>query len=156
MKRHENADVIEMTQGCRWNIILTFFNFDFMITGGRIRSARLVRGMTQQELADASSLTLRTIQRIEADEVSPSSHSLRSIGMVLGQDFLSHEVVLKKPYSFEVNFKIDDMNQFIHDLKILIRNNWKVLLIIFIIVYVITNYSDIKSGILDGWKDAGR
>jgi len=57
-----------------------------------------------------------------------------------------------KPYEFNVTLKITDMNQLITDLKTLIANNWKLLLLIFVIVFFISNYTDIKSGILDGWN----
>lgn len=42
------------------------------------------------------------------------------------------------------------MKQLIIDLKNLFRNNWKILLIIFIIVLLILNYTEIKSGLTDG------
>jgi len=46
------------------------------------------------------------------------------------------------------------MNQLMNDLKTLVRNNWKTLLWIVLVVFFISNYDDIKSGILDGWNDA--
>jgi hypothetical protein len=43
------------------------------------------------------------------------------------------------------------MQKLIVDLKTLISNNWKVILLIAIIVYLIFSYPDIKQGIIDGW-----
>ena len=45
------------------------------------------------------------------------------------------------------------MNQFYNDLKKLIKKHWEtIILIIFILLILIeSNYSDIKSGILDAW-----
>ena len=109
--------------------------------------------MTQQELAERSSLTLRTIQRIEANEVNPSNYSLKSIGEALGEDFLSQEPALEKPFSFEFIIKINDMNQLVNDLKTLVRNNWKLLLVIGLIIWVVSNYTDIKAGFMDGFNN---
>jgi hypothetical protein len=46
------------------------------------------------------------------------------------------------------------MNQLINDLKTLVRNNWKTILWIVLVVLFVSNYEDIKSGIFDGWNDA--
>jgi hypothetical protein len=43
------------------------------------------------------------------------------------------------------------MQKLIADLKTLISSNWKVILLIAIIVYLIFSYSEIKQGIIDGW-----
>jgi hypothetical protein len=45
------------------------------------------------------------------------------------------------------------MQKLIEDLKTLISNNWKVILLITNIVYLIFSYSDIKQGIMDGWMN---
>jgi hypothetical protein len=45
------------------------------------------------------------------------------------------------------------MQKLIADLKTLISSNWKVILLIAIIVYLIFSYSDIKHGIMDGWMN---
>lgn len=57
-----------------------------------------------------------------------------------------------KPYEFNLTIKINDMNQLINDLKTLIKNNWKTIAIIVIIIWLVTSYTDIKSGIIDGWN----
>lgn len=43
------------------------------------------------------------------------------------------------------------MQKLIVDLKTLISNNWKVILLIAIIVYLIFSYPDIKQGFIDAW-----
>jgi hypothetical protein len=43
------------------------------------------------------------------------------------------------------------MQKLIADLKTLLSSNWKVILLIAIIVYLIFSYPDIKQGIIDGW-----
>ena len=45
------------------------------------------------------------------------------------------------------------MQDLIADLKTLISSNWKMILLITIIVYLIFSYSDIKHGIMDGWMN---
>jgi hypothetical protein len=58
-----------------------------------------------------------------------------------------------KPYEFNFTIKITDMNQFINDLKTLVKNNWKVILWIILVTFLISNYDQIKAGIIDGWNN---
>lgn len=58
-----------------------------MSLGLRIKDARIKKGYTQSQLADEASITLRTIQRIENEEVKPSLHSLKELSRVLETDF---------------------------------------------------------------------
>ncbi len=44
------------------------------------------------------------------------------------------------------------MNQLVIDLKILIKNHWKVIVLIVAAIWLMTNYTDIKAGIMDGWN----
>ena len=44
------------------------------------------------------------------------------------------------------------MNQFVIDLKILVKNHWKVIVLIVVVIWLMTNYADIKAGIMDGWN----
>jgi len=43
------------------------------------------------------------------------------------------------------------MNKLIIDLKALLLGNWKTILIVAVVVYLVCYYSDIKQGIYDGW-----
>jgi transcriptional regulator with XRE-family HTH domain len=121
--------------------------------GERLKEFRTSLNCSQKELAEKTGLTLRTIQRIENNEVKPSLYSLKVIGEVLKTDFTEFAKQSEtKPYEFNLTIKIADMNQFFSDIKTLIKNNWKILLWIVVIIYAISNYSEIKSGIIDGWN----
>jgi transcriptional regulator with XRE-family HTH domain len=54
-----------------------------MKPGQRIKVSRLEKGMTQHELATLTHINIRTIQRIENNEVIPRLHSLKTIAAVL-------------------------------------------------------------------------
>ena len=118
-----------------------------------IKELRIKKCLTQQQLADETGITLRTIQRIENNEVKPSLYSLNALSRALETNFSeSIPKIDKKPYEFNFNLKITDMNQFINDVKILVKNHWKVLLIIVLAVWLASSYTDIKAGIMDGWN----
>ncbi|HEY0677368.1 MAG TPA: helix-turn-helix transcriptional regulator [Chitinophagaceae bacterium] len=52
-----------------------------------IASARRKKGLTQEELADLTSVTVRTIQRIESGESLPRKFTLKAIGAALDIPF---------------------------------------------------------------------
>jgi len=121
--------------------------------GERLKELRTSLNYSQKELSEKTGLTLRTIQRIENNEVKPSLHSLKVIGDALETNL--SEYVSKsetKPYEFSLTIKITDMNQFLNDLKTLVKTHWKTILFIVIVIWAITSYTDIKSGIMDGWN----
>ena len=124
-----------------------------MECGERLKELRTNLNCSQKELAEKTGLTLRTIQRIENNEVKPSLYSLKVIGEVLKTD-LSEFVKTSetKPYEFNVNLKITDMNQFLNDLKALVKTHWKTIFVIILVIYLFTSYTDIKSGIMDAWS----
>lgn len=121
--------------------------------GERLKEIKTGLNISQKELSEKTGLTLRTIQRIENNEVKPSLYSLKVIGEALKTDL---SVFVKtsetKPYEFNLKLKITDMNQFINDLKTLVKNNWKIILWIVLVIFFISNYEEIKSGIVDGWN----
>jgi transcriptional regulator with XRE-family HTH domain len=120
--------------------------------GERLKELRTSLNCSQKELSEQTGLTLRTIQRIENNEVKPSLYSLKVIGVALKTD-LSAFVKKSdtKPYEFNVTLKITDMNQFLTDLKTLVKTHWKTILLIIIVFFILSNYTEIKSGIIDGW-----
>ena len=121
--------------------------------GERLKELRTNFNCSQKELAEKTGLTLRTIQRIENNEVKPSLYSLKVIGEVLKTDLSEFVKTSKtKPYEFNVNLKITDMNQFLNDLKALVKTHWKTIFIIVLVIYLFTSYTDIKSGIMDAWS----
>ena len=121
--------------------------------GLRLKEIRISLNISQKELSEKTGLTIRTIQRIENNEVKPSLYSLRVLGEILNTD-LSEFVKTSetKPYEFNLTLKITDMNQFINDLKTLVKNNWKIIFLIILVLFFISNYEDVKSGVIDGWN----
>jgi transcriptional regulator with XRE-family HTH domain len=121
--------------------------------GARLKEIRTSLNISQKELSEQTGLTLRTIQRIENNEVKPSLYSLKVIGEVLKTDlseFIKRSET--KAYEFNVTLKITNMNQFLNDLKALVITHSKTILIIFLVIYLFTSYTDIKSGIMDAWS----
>jgi transcriptional regulator with XRE-family HTH domain len=121
--------------------------------GARLKEIRTSLNISQKELSEQTGLTLRTIQRIENNEVKPSLHSIKVISEAL--EIESSELIEKsdiKPYEFNLTLKITDMNQFLNDLKTLVKTHWKTILIIVLVIYLFTSYTDIKSGIMDAWS----
>ena len=122
--------------------------------GARVKEIRTSFNYSQKQLSEQTGLTLRTIQRIENNEVKPSLHSLKVIGEALKTDLSEYSIVAgTKPYEFNFTIKITDMNQFINDLKTLVKNNWKVILWIILVTFLISNYDQIKAGVIDGWNN---
>jgi transcriptional regulator with XRE-family HTH domain len=124
-----------------------------MELGERLKELRTDLNYSQKELSEKTGLTLRTIQRIENNEVKPSLYSLKVIGEALKTDV--SDFVKKsdtKPYEFNLTLKITDMNQFLNDLKTLVKTHWKTIFIIVLVVYLFTSYTDIKAGIMDAWS----
>ncbi|MFN4807948.1 MAG: helix-turn-helix domain-containing protein [Bacteroidota bacterium] len=122
--------------------------------GARLKEIRTSLNISQKELSEKTGLTLRTIQRIENNEVKPSLYSMKVISEAL--EITSSELIEKfdiNPYEFNLNLKITDMNQFLNDLKALVKTHWKIIFIIILVIYLFTSYTDIKSGIMDAWSD---
>ena len=122
--------------------------------GARLKEIRTSLNISQKELSEKTGLTLRTIQRIENNEVKPSLYSMKVISEAL--EITSSELIEKfdiKPYEFNLILKITDMNQFLNDLKALVKTHWKTIFIIVLVIYLFTSYTDIKSGIMDAWSD---
>ena len=53
----------------------------------KIVQARKQKGLTQEQLADLSQVTVRTIQRIESGETTPRAFTLKAIASVLEMSF---------------------------------------------------------------------
>ena len=58
-----------------------------MKAGHMIKQLRFKKGITQEELAAKTRISVRTIQRIENGEVDPRAHTLQSIATALAVDF---------------------------------------------------------------------
>ena len=121
--------------------------------GARLKEIRTSLNCSQKALSEQTGLTLRTIQRIENNEVKPSLYSLKVIGEALNTDLSDFVKTSEaKPYEFNLNLKITDMNQFLNDLKALVKTHWKTIFIIILVIYIFTSYTDIKAGIMDAWS----
>lgn len=55
--------------------------------GQKIQELRKAQGLTQEELVERCNINVRTIQRIEAGEVTPRSHTIRVILEALNYDY---------------------------------------------------------------------
>ena len=141
-----------MTPICQ-AFIYKYISYLQMEIGERLKEIRTSLNCSQKELSEKTGLTLRTIQRIENNEVKPSLYSLKVIGGALKTDL--SEFVKKsdtKPYEFNLTLKITDMNQFLTDLKALVKTHWKTIFLIVLIIWLTLSYTDIKSGIMDAWS----
>lgn len=58
-----------------------------METGKLIRDLRIKKGMTQEELAEKTEVSARTIQRIENGDVDPRAYTLQMIAKALEVDY---------------------------------------------------------------------
>jgi transcriptional regulator with XRE-family HTH domain len=58
-----------------------------MKIGQEIKKLRLDKGMTQEDLAERTNLSTRTIQRIENGEVDPRAYTLQTIASALEVEF---------------------------------------------------------------------
>ena len=131
------------------NLHVSYLHMEF---GERLKELRTGLNISQKELSEKTGLTLRTIQRIENNEVKPSLYSVKAISDAL--ELASSELLNTsdtKPYEFNVNLKITDMYQFLNDLKTLVKTHWKTIFVIILVIYLFTSYTDIKSGIMDAW-----
>lgn len=63
--------------------------------GKKILELRKQKGFTQEELVEQCNINVRTIQRIEAGDVSPRSYTIKAILEVLGFDY---ETVFEETY----------------------------------------------------------
>ena len=77
-----------------------------MYIGIVIREVRKQKGLTQLELSEETNISVRTIQRIEKDEVEPSLYSLKRISEILEVDFLK----IKSKYSMTFINKLLGIN----------------------------------------------
>lgn len=73
-------------------VVLAGGNFSYlskviMKTGELIRQLRQKKGITQEELAARTEISVRTIQRIESGEVDPRAYTLQTIATALEVNF---------------------------------------------------------------------
>jgi transcriptional regulator with XRE-family HTH domain len=123
-----------------------------MSKGELIKEKRLREGLTQSALSEITGITIRTIQRIENNEVVPSLHSLKKIGEALQMDLLEQALEAETtPKTDIITIKLTNMDKLLTDLKALFKNHWKLILKVVLVFWLLSNYTDIKKGILDAW-----
>jgi transcriptional regulator with XRE-family HTH domain len=123
-----------------------------MSKGELIKEKRLREGLTQSALSELTGITIRTIQRIENNEVVPSLHSLKKIGEALQIDLLEQALEAEPPKKTDIiTVKLTNMDKLLTDLKALFKNHWKLILKVVLVFWLLSNYTEIKKGILDSW-----
>lgn len=68
--------------------------------GLKILELRKAKGLTQEELVERCNINVRTIQRIEAGEVTPRSYTIKSIMDALGYDFNTFSLAEEEPKAY--------------------------------------------------------
>jgi len=125
-----------------------------MDLGEQVKTSRLKKGWTQQQVSEATGISLRTVQRIEKGEVNPSAYSLQKIGEALEVNLLENRSnETPSPTHYQIIIQLNDMNQFVADIKTFAIRHWKLLITLFLLYWALTYYTDIKAGILDAWND---
>ena len=115
-----------------------------MKIGDQIKEIRISRGFTQSELSEKSGISVRTIQRIENNDVTPSIYSLKAIETIL--DVKLNEVLNGgNDGKFEFKIVISNFSNLFVDIKTLIRRNMKTLFVIITMSFGIVSYKDLKS-----------
>lgn len=115
-----------------------------MKIGEHIKEIRISKGFTQLELSEKSGIAVRTIQRIENGVVTPSIYSLNAIGTAL--DVKLNEVpVVENDGKFEFKIVISNLNNLFVDSRMLIKRNWKALILIGTFLFGILYFNDLKS-----------
>lgn len=75
--------------------------------GAKIKELRILKGLTQEELADQTGLSVRTIQRIESGDVDPRTYTLTALAEALEVDL---EVFTSKKIDSPKSFSQDPYN----------------------------------------------
>ena len=115
-----------------------------MKIGERIKEIRVAKGMTQLELAEKSGIALRTVQRIENNEVTPSFYSLNAIGEALDIK-LNADLFIETDNKFEFKIIISNFSNLFVDIGTLIKRNMKTLLVLITVAFGFLSYEDLRS-----------
>jgi transcriptional regulator with XRE-family HTH domain len=119
--------------------------------GKKILELRLLKGFTQNELADQCNLSIRTIQRIELGEVMPRSFTIKAIFSVLKYDFYNTNLVSE-------NGKTSSLKDIVLDIFNLKKNTMKKVTFLSVVLaltlfFMIKNESHAQS--INGWFISG-
>ena len=72
--------------------------------GKKIKELRILKGLTQEDLAEQTNLSVRTIQRIENGEVDPRTYTLNALATALDVDletFTSSKIDHPKSFAMD-------------------------------------------------------
>ena len=115
-----------------------------MKIGEHIKEIRISKGFTQSELSEKSGIAVRTIQRIENSEVTPSIYSLNAIGAAL-EVKLNEVPIRENKDKFEFKIVISNFSNLFADIKTLIKRNMKTLLVLVAVTFGLLSFKDLKS-----------
>jgi transcriptional regulator with XRE-family HTH domain len=120
--------------------------------GKKIAALRKSNGLTQEELVEKCKLNVRTLQRIEAGEVTPRSYTIRQIFNALGQEAYtaSKENKVHKFYAYALdlfNLKTNIMKKLTLLTAILLMLST----IIFTACYSTRQRNSPKGGLIGTW-----
>jgi len=132
--------------------------------GKKILELRLLKGLTQGELALKCNLSLRTIQRIESAEVTPRSYTIKLIFSYLDYDIYNSIVNYSNNFEKLANWTIIWLEQFwkytLVSINLKTNTMKKLSIILFAIIFVFVGLfvvNNIRSSAktFDGWFKAG-
>ena len=115
-----------------------------MKIGEHIKEIRISKGFTQSELSEKSGIAVRTIQRIENSEVTPSIYSLNAIGAAL-EVKLNEVPIRENKDKFEFKIVISNFSNLFADIKTLIKRNMKTLFVLVAVTFGLLSFKDLKS-----------
>ncbi len=69
-----------------------------------VRAKRIEKGYTQQELAELSKISLRSVQRIEKGEVMPRAYTSKMLASILGFDTSQYHAAPLENTSHGLNY----------------------------------------------------
>ncbi len=126
--------------------------------GEKILELRLAKRLTQTELAEKCNISLRTIQRIESNDVSPRSFSIKTIFSVL--DYNSDSIIINNQNEKSVDgfdFWFQKIKAFLKNLFNLKKNTMKKLsfLSVLIVLFIFLGKPQSNAQSINGWTKAG-
>lgn len=126
--------------------------------GKKILELRLAKRLTQTELAEKCNFSLRTIQRIESNDVVPRSYSVRTIFSVL--DFNSDSIITNN----QIEKSVDGFDFWLKKFKKITKNLFNLkkhtmqklsFLTVLVIAFIFLFKTQSNAQSINGWTKAG-
>lgn len=108
--------------------------------GKKIAELRKAKGYTQEELVEKCNLSVRTLQRIEAGEVTPRSYTIKVIFASLDYDFSNSSQISYSKFSktgFIIIQRLEQLYRYVFDLFNLKTNKMKKITILSTLLFAI-------------------